>query len=125
MFLLALEWGGTTYAWNSSIVIGLFCGAAATLLIFLAWEYKRGHTAMIPFGIVKQRVVWSSCLTMFFFAGSMMLTNYYLSIYFQAVRGASPLTSGVDILPGVLSQMLLSLISGVLGGLALTSFVCL
>jgi hypothetical protein len=115
MFLLALEWGGTAYAWNSATVIGLFCGAAGTLLIFLGWEYKRGDTAMIPLGMVKQIVVWSSCLVMFFFAGSMMMSNYYLSVYFQAVRGISPLMSGVDLLPGILSQMLLTIVSGALG----------
>ena len=37
--LLAVEYGGDQFAWNSSTVIGLFCGAGATFIVFLAWDY--------------------------------------------------------------------------------------
>lgn len=115
-FLLALEWGGSVYRWNSAMVIGLFCGSAGTLAVFLAWEYKRGDTAMIPLSMLKRRVVWSSCLTMFFTFANMITTTYYLAIYFQAVKGDSPTMSGVSTLPTILSQILLAIISGVLVG---------
>jgi hypothetical protein len=38
MFLLALQWGGQKYAWNSGTIIGLFIGSFANLCVFLAWE---------------------------------------------------------------------------------------
>jgi hypothetical protein len=38
-----------------------------------------------------------------------------LPIYFQAVKGVAPSPSGVFILPGILSQMLMAVVSGVLG----------
>lgn len=72
--LLALEWGGTTYPWNSSTVIGLFCGGAATTLVFLTWEYFKGDDAMIPFSMVRRRIFWSSCLTVFFTFASMLVS---------------------------------------------------
>ena len=97
------------------MVIGLFCGSAGTLAVFLAWEYKQGDTAMIPLSMLKQRVVWSSCLTMFFTFANMITTTYYLAIYFQAVKGDSPTMGGVSTLPTILSQILLAVISGVLG----------
>jgi hypothetical protein len=115
MFLLALEWGGTKYPWNSARVIGLFCGAAGNFVVFLAWEYKRGDTAMIPFGMVKQSIVWSSCVATFFFAGALLISSYYMAIYFQAVRGVSPLLSGVYLLPSIISQMSMAIFSGFLG----------
>ncbi|KAH7310218.1 MFS multidrug transporter [Rhexocercosporidium sp. MPI-PUGE-AT-0058] len=116
MFLLALEWGGTKYAWDSATVIGLFCGAAGTLPLFCFWEYRKGEGAMIPWPMVKQRVVWSSCLTMICFFGNQLITSYYLAIYFQAVRGVAPTLSGVYVLPGILSQMFAAMFSGVLVG---------
>ncbi|KAH0005568.1 putative MFS transporter, partial [Aureobasidium melanogenum] len=112
--LLALEWGGTKFPWNSSTVIGLFCGGAATTLVFLAWEYFKGDDAMIPFSMVRRRIFWSSCLTVFFTFASMLILNYFLPIYYQAVRGASPTMSGVDLLPSIISQMIFAIISGVL-----------
>lgn len=115
MFLLALEWGGSQYAWNSATVIGLFCGAGITLIIFLAWEYHAGDDAMMPLSMVRRPVVWSSCLVIWFLFGAMMVYSYYLPIYLQAAKDASPLKSGVDTLPLILSQMLASILSGGLG----------
>lgn len=114
MFLLALEWGGNQYKWNSATVIGLFCGAGGTFAVFLGWEYKKGATAMIPFGMVKRRSVYSSGLTMGFLAASISTTSYYMSIYFQAVRGDEPLMAGVYLLPSILGQMLTAVTSGIL-----------
>jgi hypothetical protein len=35
--LLALDYGGNTYPWNSATVIGLFCGAGGTFVVFVIW----------------------------------------------------------------------------------------
>ena len=114
-FLLALEWGGSRYVWKSATIIGLFCGGAGTFCVFLAWEYRRGDSAMVPLSMVRRRVVWCSCLVIFMFMGSMIITNYYIPIYFQAVRNATPTMSGVYILPAILAQILFATVSGVLG----------
>jgi len=71
---------------------------------------------MIPFSMMKIRIVWCSCLIMLFFFGVQIVTAYYLAIYFQAVRGVTPTLSGVYLLPTILSQMLFAVISGVLVG---------
>ena len=70
---------------------------------------------MVPYSMLRKRVVWSSCLTNGFTSGSMFTFTYYLPIYFQAVKGVSPALSGVYFLPGLLSQMMTAVISGVLG----------
>ncbi|KAK3292403.1 major facilitator superfamily domain-containing protein [Chaetomium fimeti] len=50
--LLALSWGGSKFAWDSSVIIGLFCGAGATGLFWAAWDWYRGDEALIPFSII-------------------------------------------------------------------------
>lgn len=114
-FLLALQYGGNQYAWNSATIIGLFCGAGGTFIIFLVWEYRKGDEAMIPFSMVRKRAVWSSCMVMLFTMSMTFCASYYLPIYFQAVKGVSPTMSGVYLLPSILSQLLLAVISGFLG----------
>ena len=115
MCLMAVQWGGTQYAWNSATIIGLFCGAVGNLVIFL-WEARAGDRAMIPFSMLKQRVVWVSCLNMFCFYSGMMLWVYYLPIYFQTVRGITPTLSGVYMLPLIAGQIIGAMMSGVLSG---------
>jgi hypothetical protein len=106
MFLLALEYGGQRYVSSSPTVIGLFCGAAATTVIFLLWEYRAGHDAMIPFHLICQRIVYSSFI---------FVVIYYIPIYFQAVRGDSALISGVNLLPNILCHLVIAVVvSGVL-----------
>jgi hypothetical protein len=113
-FLLPLQWGGNQYPWDSVVVICLFCTAFATMIIFIVWEYFTGENAMIPLSILRIRVVWSSCLYYGMQAGSSLCGIYYIPIYFQAVKGVSPITSGVWILPTILSQLFSALLFGIL-----------
>ncbi|KAJ6031405.1 MFS general substrate transporter [Penicillium herquei] len=115
MFLLALEWGGSAYHWSCAMVIGLFCGSAGSFALFLTWEYRKGETAMIPLEMVQKRVVYCSSLTSFFLYANSMVTSYYLAIYFQGVRGKSPMFSGLYMLPGVIAQMASGFLSGLAG----------
>jgi hypothetical protein len=112
-FLLALQWGGNQYAWDSAIVIGLFCGAGGTTIVFLIWEYIRGENAMIPLSMLQIRAVWCGSVFYGLFIGMMLCGTFYIPIYFQAVKGVSAITSGVWIFPIILSQLLGVVLSGV------------
>jgi len=114
MLLLGIQWGGNNYPWKSREVIGLLCGCVPLFGVFLAWEHHKGTEAMIPLRMFKQRTFAASCITMFFQMGGSLLMTYYLPIWFQVVKGASPSASGVMILPTILAQLLMSIICGVL-----------
>ena len=104
--LLALQYGGNQYAWNSSVVIGLFCGASATFFIFCVWDVRKGDAAMIPISMIQQQIVWSSCLAFCFLMSHLFITQYYLPIYFQGVKEVSPTLSGVYLLPTIITQLI-------------------
>lgn len=112
--LLALQYGSNQYAWNSATVIGLFCGSGAMFIIFLGWEHRMGKDAMIPFHVVRNRIVSCSCAVNAALFGMTITVSYYLPIYFQAVKGETALVSGVDLLPSVLCQIVMALVSGAL-----------
>ena len=119
--LLALVYGSSTFAWNSAQVIGLFRGGGAMFIVFLAWEYYKGDVAMIPFSMVRKRTIWTSSLVFGFFIAQLFCASYYLPIHFQAVKGASPTSSGVYLLPGILGQLFSSMATGMLGEYYLSS----
>ncbi|KAJ5577923.1 uncharacterized protein N7459_006887 [Penicillium hispanicum] len=114
MFLLALEYGGNQYAWDSSVVIGLLVGAAATFAVFLVWEYRQGDDAMIPFAMLRSRVIRAAAATQFFSLGSTLVADFYLAIFFQAIQNDTPLMSGVHMLPTTLGMVLFTVIAGAL-----------
>lgn len=114
MCLLALQWGNNEYPWNSSVIIGLFCGAAATAVVFVVYESHVGAKAMIPGAIVRQRVVYSSAANGMGLMGSIFVASQYLPIYFQGVKGVGPAMSGVDLLPSILGQLFMVVVSGIL-----------
>ncbi|KAI0413523.1 efflux pump [Xylaria grammica] len=111
MVLLALHYGGNQHPWNSS-VIGLLIGGAATFALFILWEYRKGMDAMIPLEFLANRVIYSSAGATGFMTAALVVHSYYLPIYFQAIRHATPTLSGVYILPSVLSQLVFSSVGG-------------
>lgn len=46
-YILALQYGGQTRPWNSSVVIGLLVGFAAIIVVFVCWEIYQKERAMI------------------------------------------------------------------------------
>lgn len=112
-FLLALQYGGVSYAWNSSTVIGLLVGFVAILAALAVWEYYQGEYAMLTPRLVMQRSLWAPASFQFFFAGGYFLLLYYLPLYFQSVKGASPIESGVDNLPLIIAAGLAVLAGGI------------
>jgi hypothetical protein len=115
MFLLALNWGGETYAWASAKIIGLLCGAFVALCIFLIWEWRMGEQAMVPLYMFRRRIIVSCLATGFLQSGAIVEMTYFLPIWFQVVRGDSPTTSGVNIMPTVGAQIFFAATTGLLG----------
>ena len=102
-YLLALHYGGQTYAWNSSQVVGLLVGFVVLSAAFAAWEWCQEDRAMVPFRLARERVYLVSSVFGFFFSGGYFLIIYYLPIYFQVIDNVSPEMSGVRNLPLILT----------------------
>ncbi|KAJ5709837.1 hypothetical protein N7493_009429 [Penicillium malachiteum] len=114
MLILALQYGGNSYSWDSATVIGLLCGSIVTFVVFALWERHMGIEAMIPGHLVCDKIVFSSSLLSMMVFGFTMTLSYYLPIYFQSIRSTSALISGVNLLPNILCQLVMAVASGVL-----------
>lgn len=69
-FTLALQYGGQTHAWSSSVVVGLLVGFVVMTAVFVAFEIWQGERAMIIPHLAKKRVVCVGAPYQFFLAGS-------------------------------------------------------
>jgi MFS family permease len=76
--LLALQWGGTEHAWNSSVIIGLFVGFAVMLIIFIGIQIWKGDKGTLPPRLFKNRDVVCAMLFAFFFGAAFFPLVYYL-----------------------------------------------
>ncbi|KAL9105861.1 MAG: hypothetical protein Q9227_009024 [Pyrenula ochraceoflavens] len=112
--LLALQWGGSKYSWSNARIIVLLVLFGLLMMSFVALQWWEGEKATVPSSIIKQRTLWSTSWFSFFIFGSLIATLYYIPLWFQAVRGDSPIRSGIDNLPLILPTTFVSLIAGAL-----------
>ncbi|KAK6003842.1 hypothetical protein QM012_008692 [Aureobasidium pullulans] len=113
MFLFGLEYGGVTYPWDSATVLCLIIIGVFTMGLFFVNEWKVAKSPVMPLRIFHNSsniAVLGVCAIhgMVFISAS-----YYLPLYFQAARGATPLLSGVYILPQALSLSFASMATGI------------
>ncbi|KAL5343543.1 major facilitator superfamily domain-containing protein [Aspergillus crustosus] len=112
--LLALQWGGTKYAWANARVIALFVLAGVLLIAFTVIQYFSGDRATVPPRVFGNRNVWGAALFGSGVTATFFLMLYYIPIWFQAIKGASAIRSGVMNLPMVLAYVFFSISGGYL-----------
>ncbi|PYI07554.1 MFS general substrate transporter, partial [Aspergillus sclerotiicarbonarius CBS 121057] len=110
--LLALQLGGSSYEWSNGRIIALLVLSAVFLVLFVAWQFYRREKALIPIRILGHRSILASAWFVLAGNASMTCVEYYLPVYFQTSKGASPLASGYMLLPTILSYIITALVSG-------------
>jgi EmrB/QacA subfamily drug resistance transporter len=105
------SWGGTTYPWDSGVIIGLGVGAVA---LAAAWWWSAHHAAepVLPPRLFRNRVFSVSAAISFAAGFAMFGALAFLPLYLQVVRGVSATISGVYLLPMVLGLLATSVTSG-------------
>lgn len=96
---MVLSWAGIKYTWSSPTIIGLLVTFAVCFCAFAFIQYKKGDEAPLPARVMKERSVITGALFSFTLNGAMGILEYYVPIYFQAVRGWSPAKVGYMMLP--------------------------
>jgi EmrB/QacA subfamily drug resistance transporter len=109
--LLALSWGGNSYAWNSPIIIGLFIFSAVMLVVFGLAE-SRAIEPIIPLNLFKNSIVSWSIVAMMLMAASMFGTILFIPLYIQGVIGTNATQSGTVLMPMMITMIGSSVIAG-------------
>ncbi|CAF3449911.1 unnamed protein product [Fusarium graminearum] len=113
MLLLGLYLGGVYEPWNSATVVCLIVFGIITALLFVWNEWKLAEYPVMPVHLFKTWSSSASYAVTFFHAFVFMGVAYYFPLYFQAVLLASPLRSGIYLLPFILSISISAAITGI------------
>jgi len=109
--VLATSWGGTTYAWDSGVIIGLF--VASVLFVFGWWvAERRAAEPVLPLRMFRNSVFTTASAISLAAGFAMFGALSFLPLFLQVVHGVSPTISGVYLLPMVLGLLLTSVGSG-------------
>ncbi|KAI9340534.1 major facilitator superfamily domain-containing protein [Obelidium mucronatum] len=111
-FLTPLQLGGSTWAWNSAEVIGLFCLSVAFFAAFVYVELSVAKEPMIPASLFINSNVAALLVTAVVMGAGFFSGSYYISLFFQVVNGVSATDAGIKTIPMVFGLVLLSISSG-------------
>ncbi|WP_443058657.1 MFS transporter [Streptomyces sp. NBC_00400] len=108
---LLTSWGGTEYAWNSRVVLGLGAGALGCAVLFLAVEYVVAEP-LVPLRLLCDSVFRVTGLTGAVIGFALFGAAGYLPAFLQRAGGATATESGLLMLPVTGGIVLASLLSG-------------
>ncbi|MEU1602303.1 MDR family MFS transporter [Micromonospora matsumotoense] len=109
--LLALSWGGNSYAWGSPTIIGLFVAGAVLGVAFVLQE-ARVTEPILPLGLFRSATFALANSAGFVLGLVMFGSIIFIPLYLQIVKGASPTRSGLLMLPMMAGIIVTSIVTG-------------
>ncbi|WP_442305264.1 MFS transporter [Streptomyces sp. 2RAF24] len=109
--VLLTSWGGTRYAWDSRVILGLGCGAVAAAALFLLVE-RLAPEPLIPLRLFRDSVFTVTSLVGMVVGIALFGAASYLPTFLQMVEGATATESGLLMLPLMGGIVIASVVSG-------------
>lgn len=113
-FLIPLTWGGILYDWDSwRTLVPLIIGVAG-LVAFSLYEYCYAKDPIIPPKIFQNRTASVSFAGSFLQGLVLWCLLYYQPLYYEAVKGYSPIMAGVALFPATFTVAPSAAVVGIL-----------
>jgi EmrB/QacA subfamily drug resistance transporter len=109
--LLALSLGGTSYAWDSPRIVGLFMVSGLSLALFL-WVESHTADAILPLRLFGIRTFRVAALGSFVVNMAFLGVVMFMPLYMQVVQGINATQSGLALLPLMGALILSTTVSG-------------
>jgi EmrB/QacA subfamily drug resistance transporter len=109
--VLLTSWGGTEYAWDSRVILGLGAGAVASAVLFLVAEHFAAEP-LIPLRLFRDSVFNVTGLVGLVIGVALFGAAGYLPTFLQMVDGASATESGLLMLPMMAGIVGASVVAG-------------
>ncbi|KAI2604970.1 major facilitator superfamily domain-containing protein [Hypoxylon fragiforme] len=114
LLLLGLDFGGAIFPWSSPKVICLIVFGMVMISFFLFSEIRLAKYPLMPLDTFKTRSNNATYLVAFTHSMVSIGIEYYLPLYFQSVKQASPVRSGTLIVPMMATEAATDVIVGIL-----------
>lgn len=111
LILLATSWGGTTYAWGSATILGMYAVGAVVLAAFLFIE-GRAQEPILPLSLFHNPIIALSNVANFLIAMVMFGAIFYIPVFAQGVLGESATGSSLVLTPLMLGMIVVSILAG-------------
>lgn len=105
----AVNWG-----WTDPRLLGLLVLAALMLALFVFIERRAGAHALVPGDMMQKRTFVAACIATGLLAPIFTASLLYIPQYLQKLLGASPLNSGLGMLPMMVLFAGVSFVGGTL-----------
>ncbi|KAI1792582.1 MFS general substrate transporter [Ganoderma leucocontextum] len=112
--LIGLTWGGIHYPWGSAHVLVPLVLGIVLMVVFFVYECAIVVEPTTPLDILSNRTTLSANFATFVHGIVSMAAIYYMPVFFQACKGASPVRSSIDTFPIAFVLSPFALISGIL-----------
>lgn len=109
--VLLTSWGGTTYAWDDRVILGLAAGAVVSGTLFLVAE-RFAPEPVLPLRLFRDSVFTISGLVGVAIGVALFGAASYLPSFLQMVEGTSATASGLLMLPLMCGVVLASTLAG-------------
>jgi hypothetical protein len=113
LILLGLDFGGVLFEWNSAKIIALLVVGGVMIFAFIYSEKRLAKYPLIPMSLFKQRTNVAAFLVAFFHGFVFIAGEYWMPLFLQSVLEASPLRSGLLLLPFIVTGAILGVLCGV------------
>ncbi|KAL8681655.1 MAG: hypothetical protein Q9186_002252 [Xanthomendoza sp. 1 TL-2023] len=113
-FLIPITWGGVSYPWTSWHTLVPLCLGIAGLISFVAYEELVATEPLIRMVIFKNRTAAVSYIETVIHGMILWSLLYYMPLYYEAVKGFSPVISGVALFPETFTVAPASIVVGIL-----------
>ena len=103
--------GGTVFPWHSPLVLALAATGGISTVAFVVVE-RRAREPILPMSLFANRNFAVASSVGFIVGLSLFGAVTFLPIYLQVVKGVSPSSSGLMLMPMMLGMLVTSIISG-------------
>jgi EmrB/QacA subfamily drug resistance transporter len=109
--VLAASLGGTSYAWGSSTIVGMWIVGVVFLAAFVVCE-RHAAEPVLPLRLLRNRVFSATSAVGFVVGFALFGAVTYLPLFLQVVKSASPTGSGLQLVPLMGGLLVTSIASG-------------